>query len=137
MLWCLWSRNQSEEPQGVYSHQTALSFYELSDINPAKLHMTVPPGFRRSGELPEILVLHRGVLHKDDVKKVQGFRITGPLRTIADLMTERAVEMDHMEQAVKQAFQRGLITRAQLDSADRVPDRIKQQIEQLRDKPRG
>lgn len=29
------------------SHATALSLYDLSDVNPAKLHMTVPTGFRR------------------------------------------------------------------------------------------
>jgi len=37
VLWSLWSRNRKEEVDGVYSHQTALSLYELSDLNPAKL----------------------------------------------------------------------------------------------------
>ncbi|HYI96135.1 MAG TPA: hypothetical protein VEX68_21505 [Bryobacteraceae bacterium] len=31
--------------EGVYSHQTARILYELSDLNPAKLHLTVPPAF--------------------------------------------------------------------------------------------
>jgi hypothetical protein len=42
VLWALWSRNRAEETEGVYSHQTALSLYELSDLNPSKVHMTVP-----------------------------------------------------------------------------------------------
>lgn len=42
MLWYLWSRNRNEEPQGVYSHETSLAIHDLTDINPAKLHMTVP-----------------------------------------------------------------------------------------------
>jgi predicted transcriptional regulator of viral defense system len=42
VLWSLWSRNRKEEIEGVYSHQTALRLHELSDLNPAKLHMTVP-----------------------------------------------------------------------------------------------
>lgn len=50
--WALWSRNRNEAPEGVYSHQTALSLYELSDLNPAKLHMTVPAHFRRNSEIP-------------------------------------------------------------------------------------
>ncbi len=137
VLWYLWSRSQAGEPQGVYSHQTALSFHDLSDVNPSKLHMTVPARFRRSGKLPKVLVLHRGTFHKDDVQAAQGFRITRPLRTIADLLAEGSVQMDHMEQAVKQAFQRGLITRSQLKSAARIPDSIKRQIERLRDKPLG
>ena len=56
--WALWSRNRNEAPEGVYSHRTALSLYELSDLNPAKLHMTVPAHFRRNSEIPGILGLH-------------------------------------------------------------------------------
>src|SRR5438309_3654040 len=58
VLWALWSRNRNEEVEGVYSHHTALSLYHLSDLNPAKLHMTVPRHFRRNSEIPNILVLH-------------------------------------------------------------------------------
>src|SRR5260370_18392218 len=57
MLWSLWSRNRGETEQGVYSHQTALSLYDLSDAIPANLHMTVPTNFRRSTEIPRELVL--------------------------------------------------------------------------------
>ena len=46
VIYYLWSRNRAGVPEGVYSHQTALSIHELSDINPSKLHMTVPPTFR-------------------------------------------------------------------------------------------
>jgi predicted transcriptional regulator of viral defense system len=52
MLWQLWSRNREDVPQGVYSHETALSLYELSDVMPARLHMTVPHGFDRSAQIP-------------------------------------------------------------------------------------
>ena len=62
----LWTRNRAGEPQGVYSHQTALSINDLSDVNPAKLYMTVPPTFRRSGPIPKSLVLHRAILHKKE-----------------------------------------------------------------------
>ncbi|HEY7098934.1 MAG TPA: type IV toxin-antitoxin system AbiEi family antitoxin domain-containing protein [Terriglobales bacterium] len=58
VLWALWSRNRDEEVEGAYSHQTALSLYELSDLNPAKLHMTVSTDFRRNSEIPGILVLY-------------------------------------------------------------------------------
>src|ERR1700690_2988515 len=52
VLWALWSRNRNEEVEGVYSHQTALNLYALSDLSPAKLHMTVPADFRRSSNIP-------------------------------------------------------------------------------------
>jgi predicted transcriptional regulator of viral defense system len=63
--WYFWSQNRAGEPQGVYSHQTALSIYELSDVMPARLHLTVPPGFRRNAPIPKVLVLHRALLAAD------------------------------------------------------------------------
>jgi predicted transcriptional regulator of viral defense system len=62
MVWQLWSRNRQGEPQGVFSHATALSLHELSDVLAATLHMTVPPGFRRMAAIPEVLRLHRARL---------------------------------------------------------------------------
>jgi hypothetical protein len=36
ILWWLWSRNRSDQPSGIYSHQTALSLHELTDVNPSR-----------------------------------------------------------------------------------------------------
>ncbi len=33
--WALWSRDRQDHPQGVYSHQMALSIYNLSDLMPS------------------------------------------------------------------------------------------------------
>ncbi len=128
----LWSSNRKGQPQGVYSHETALSVYELSDVNPAKLHMTVPRDFRRSGPIPKALVLYHAALRKEDIEARHGFKVTRPLRAIANLLASGAVSMDHMKQAVKQAFQRGLITARQLEQAERIPPLIKKKIEELR-----
>lgn len=132
MLWWLWSRNRSDVPQGVYSHETALSLYDLSDISPARLHMTVPRSFQRRSTLSKIPVLHRGSVHKDDIEIRYGVKVTTALKSIADLLAARTVQLDHMRQAVKQAFQRGLITRAELARNRRIPAAIKKEIEQLR-----
>src|SRR6267142_276694 len=58
VLWALLSRNRNEEVEGAYSHQPALNLYDLSDLSPGKLHLTVPADFRRSSDTPGILVLH-------------------------------------------------------------------------------
>jgi hypothetical protein len=113
-LWALWSRNRSEEVEGVYSHHTVLSLYELSDLNPAKLHMTVPSDFRRNSEIPGILVLHFADLPERDVKAAQGFKFTTPLRAILDLIELGTVERNFIRQALRQAVDRGLITRQQI-----------------------
>jgi hypothetical protein len=114
VLWALWSRNRNEEVEGVYSHQTALSLYDLSDLNPAKLHMTVPTHFRRNSDIPGILVLHYADLPESDVQTAQGFKFTRPLRTILDLIEADTVERNFIRQALRQALERGLVTRQQL-----------------------
>ena len=114
VLWALWSRNRNEEVEGVYSHQTALSLYDLSDLNPAKLSMTVPTDFRRNSEIPGILTLHYANLPEEDVQSAQGFRFTRPLRTVLDLIGEGEVEKRFIIQAMRQALNRGLITHHQI-----------------------
>ncbi|MDQ6675768.1 MAG: type IV toxin-antitoxin system AbiEi family antitoxin domain-containing protein [Acidobacteriota bacterium] len=114
VLWSLWSRNRNEEVEGVYSHQTALSLYGLSDLNPAKLHMTVPSGFRRNSEIPKILTLHYADLPDIDVQIAQGFKFTRPLRTILDLIAAATVEPNFIRQSLRQAVDRGLVTCQQI-----------------------
>jgi predicted transcriptional regulator of viral defense system len=116
-IWSLWSRSRNEETEGVYSHQTALSLHELSDVNPAKLHMTVPPQFRRNSEIPGILALHHGIVPSQDIQTAQGFQFTRPLRTIVDVVEAGTVERTFIRQAARQAFDRGLITRSDLRKA--------------------
>jgi predicted transcriptional regulator of viral defense system len=110
VIYTLWSRNRAGEPEGVYSHQTALSIHELSDVNPVKLHMTVPSAFRRSAKVPKILVLHRASLNEKDVEQRQGFAVTRPLRAIADLVAAESVSRDIVEQALTEGRQRGLLS---------------------------
>lgn len=114
VLWALWSRNRNEEVEGVYSHQTALSLYDLSDVNPSKLHMTVPTGFRRNSDIPGILILHYADLPESDVQTAQGFKFTRPLRTILDVIEAGTAERNFIRQGIRQAVDRGLITRQQI-----------------------
>ena len=114
VLWSLWSCNRQEIPQGVFSHQTALSIHELSDVMPARLHMTVSPAFRRNAEQPKILCLHKAELSKGDIVQFQGFQVVRALRAIVDLLAEEAESRDHLRQALQQGLERGLITQNEL-----------------------
>src|SRR6266699_5375333 len=116
MLWYLWSQNRREIPEGTYSHETALSLHELSDIMPSKLHMTVPKRFRRNSQIPEMLVLHRADLAKEDIQEMHGMRVTRPLRTITDLLRSRRVDRSQLRKAVEEALQRGLFNRKQIEA---------------------
>jgi len=116
VLWSLWSRDRSGWPQGVYSHATALSVYNLSDVNPSKLHMMVPPTFRRRGLLPDILIIHRGLLIKSDVEQMEGYSVTRPLRTLRDLADCRMLSDELLLEAAVQAVHRGLVDPTELMS---------------------
>ncbi len=110
VIYALWTRNRAGRPEGVYSHQTALSIHDLSDVNPAKLHMTVPAAFRRTAKTPNVLALHRSSLNEKDVESRQGFAVTRPLRSIADLATAESTSRDIVEQALIEGRRRGVIT---------------------------
>ncbi|MDX6769097.1 MAG: type IV toxin-antitoxin system AbiEi family antitoxin domain-containing protein [Elusimicrobiota bacterium] len=131
ILWSLWSANRKGEPQGVYSHATALGIHDLSDLNPSKLHMTVPPGFRRSGAAPKALAVHKAPLHPVDTEVMHGYRVTKPLKTIGDLIAAGDVAEEHLRKAVKEAVQRGLLTLSQVDSAARLPREVRARIKVL------
>jgi predicted transcriptional regulator of viral defense system len=119
VIYSLWSRNRAGEPQGVYSHQTALSIHELSDVNPARLHMTVPTAFRRRANAPGILILHRGELGAADVEQRHGFAVTRPLRAVADVAGAESVSRDIVKQALTEGRQRGLITTQEISELRR------------------
>jgi predicted transcriptional regulator of viral defense system len=117
VLWSLWSRDRKGVPQGVYSHATALQIRELSDVNPSKLHMTVPPGFRRNSVLPPVLVLHKARLSPDEIIQERGYGVTTAMRAILDVAESGDADRDLIEQAFREGRRRGLITRQQIELA--------------------
>jgi predicted transcriptional regulator of viral defense system len=123
ILWSLWSRDLNDAPQGVFSHETALRIFELSDIMPSKLHMTVPKKFRRGAAIPGILILHHADLKPGDVEEREGYRVTRPIRTVFDLAAEGGFPSNLLKQAFEEARKRGLITPAEARTA-KLPGRI-------------
>lgn len=121
VIYALWSRNREGRPEGVYSHQTALSIHELSDVNPAKLHMTVPVAFRRTAKTPNVLVLHRSNLNPKDIELRQGFAVTRPLRTIADLAVAESTARGLVQQALMEGRRSGVITAREISMLGRNP----------------
>ena len=138
IVWQLWSRNRDDQPQGVFSHATALTLHALSDAMPAKLDMTVPPGFQRMAAIPEVLRIHRARLGSRDVETVDGVRVTTPLRTLIDTIVEGQLALELQAQAVEEALRRGLVRRRQLEEAavsTRARQRINKVLSQVPDGP--
>lgn len=129
--WSLWSRNNKEVPQGVWSHETALDIHELSDVMPSKMHMTVPLNFRRRSERPKVICLHYYDLKKIDVEERQGYKVTTPLKTIMDCILAKTVADNLIIQALKQALERGLVLQNELKAIESTHPNIYKKIMSL------
>lgn len=58
----------------------ALSVHELSDIMPARVRLTVPPGFRK--KTPPGCILHTANLTPGEVEARAGYQVTTLLHTL-------------------------------------------------------
>ncbi len=117
ILWYLWSRNRSEDPQGIYSHETSLALRELTDINPNKLHMTVPRGFRRNSQIPDVIVLYYSDVPASDIDQMYGVKITNTMRTLMDIVKEGTLSDEILYQAISEAINTGMINKRALQKA--------------------
>lgn len=132
--WSLWSRNRQDIPQAVASHETALSIHELSDVMPAKIHMTVPPGFRK--ESPGCII-HKAILKPEEIEKREGFFVTGPLRTIRDV-AEGSLSPEQVEKAIRDALNKGLVIREDFSKLAMSPEtrqKIRSALENIKKNP--
>lgn len=103
--WTLWS-----DGRGVVSHDSALAVHGLSDVDPIKVHLTVPPGFGASDGLVE---LHVADLDEDEREQRRGWAVTTPLRTLADV-AETDTSQEQVDRAVADALRLGLASRRRL-----------------------
>ena len=113
-LWSLWSCNKKGEVQGVYSHETALQIYNLSDLSPSKLHITVPINFRRARPIPDILILYKDILKASEWRVMADYRVTTPARTLFDLFYSGHTSKDFIDQIIKEGSSRGLFSKKEL-----------------------
>lgn len=80
----LWPQVRRPDVVGVISHESALAIHELSDVNPARIHVTLPTSVRIRREVPKRLALHHADLAAEDVETVEGVPVTTPARSIRD-----------------------------------------------------
>lgn len=97
-------------PRATVSHESALALYDLSDVLPVAIHVTIP---RTSSRRHSRLRLHTSHLDPDEVTQRAGLRVTTIARTLADLIAGHRQE-EQIRQAIQEALQRGLVTREAL-----------------------
>jgi predicted transcriptional regulator of viral defense system len=103
------------------SHESALDLLDLSDVIPDAIHLTVP---RSKRHLPDLFGVRIHTTMKPlrplDVVIHDGIRLISASRTILD-SAEAGTAPEQIEMAIRQALNRGLVTRTQLvqDARDR------------------
>ena len=100
-LYVAWLRTG---PKSAISHESALALYDLSDVIPRAIHVTVP---RTASRRRKGIRLHTNRLGPDDVTRREGLPVTTPARTVADVASAGLSE-DRVRQAIQQALRRGL-----------------------------
>lgn len=99
--WSLWTGGR-----GVVSHETALAVHDIGEFEAPRIHLTVPPGFRKDDDA---LVLHKAVLPMEDIEERRGFRVTSVTRSLVDVAS-LAPEEDQLARAIEEALAQGKVT---------------------------
>lgn len=94
--------------RGVLSHDTALDVYELCDVNPAQIHVTIPTSYRLQKPVPRLYAVHRRDLGNGERTLYEGIPIVTPLRAILDGI-ESGLRTDLLRQAIDAARERGQV----------------------------
>lgn len=128
----LWSRGRDDQPRAVVSHETALGLYDLGEMIPSKVHVTVPRTFRKRAVRG--IVFHTGVVPKGERSSREGFEATSPLRTLLDVGASATVPQEQLDKAVAEAIERGLVRRSKLLAAIRNRPRLKRLARSLENK---
>jgi predicted transcriptional regulator of viral defense system len=103
--------------RGVLSHETALELHELCDVNPEKIHVTVPTLYRpRRGGAADLYVVHHEDLPDHKIGWVEGIRVVAPTHAIVQAV-EGGLAPHLVDQAISTARRRGLLDDAELTDA--------------------
>ena len=116
-LW-LWSNRA-----GVFSHRTALALFDLSDVLPAEVEMTLPAAWKgRRLRVPDVLRLHYADLQPEARRWVGHVPVTSVPRTLADCIAA-SIEPDLVGQAIDQAAATGRLTKREARELRRRAER--------------
>jgi predicted transcriptional regulator of viral defense system len=110
----LWPQVRRPDVTGVVSHESALAVHELSDVSPARIHVTLPNSVRIRREVPKRLVLHYADLSPADVERVEGVPVTTAARAIRDAHAGH-LGSELVAQAIKDGRRSGALSAAEAD----------------------
>lgn len=114
VVW-LWS-----DRRGVFSHQTALALHGLSDVLPAKAHLSLPSSWqKRRLRVPPGVVIHHGDIPKRERAWFGAVPATSARQTLNDCAHEKLAP-DLLRQAAREAVRRGIVAKDDLSEVKRA-----------------
>lgn len=90
--------------------ESALDLYGVSDVNPAKVHVTVPMSYRTHRAVPALYVLHREDLGAADRTMMKGLPVVSMAKAIRQAHGQH-LRRSLVEQAIDDAEREGWLRR--------------------------
>ncbi|WP_263369006.1 type IV toxin-antitoxin system AbiEi family antitoxin domain-containing protein [Edaphobacter dinghuensis] len=104
----LWAQASGGPASVLISHETALLLYGISDVNPARIHITVPVTARLRRERPKWITIHHAGITPGEINEYEGIPVTSVERTIVDVL-QSTKRVDVARQAIADATKKGLL----------------------------
>lgn len=124
----LWAQANHHGPERIaLSHETALLIYGISDLNPSRVHLTVPKSVRLRRERPEWITIHQDNLAENEVGQHEGIPVTTVSRSIVDVLsTTHRTEI--ARQAITEALRDGLLNSTEAAKLRKIISRTAQSL---------
>ena len=114
--------------RGAISHESALALYDLADILPSRIHLTVPRPFHR---ISAPFRVHLAPLPGEDVRTYNRLLVTTPARSIVDAAAT-GTDPAQIHKAVRESLDRGLLDPDTLRAAAaRRPNQHRRDVRRL------
>jgi predicted transcriptional regulator of viral defense system len=97
--------------RAIVSHESALILHGLSDVNPSRIHLTVPRNNHPRAVGGDLYRLHRRELPATEITEVDGVPATTVRRTILDCLSG-GTDPHQLRLAIDRAESEGLVPRS-------------------------
>lgn len=99
---------------GTLSHESALALYDVSDVNPGRIHITVPRDLRMRRVVPPRLAVHHADVPDEDRDVYDGIPVTKLARTLRDCRAAGLGD-EVLGRALLDAEREGLVVRREAE----------------------